>query len=71
MLIVRSANLFNYINLTHPDVSGMLRFLTDELQDAEDKGDRGMSFAIPFVRLVTFSSTSLDYGSRFEWVGWI
>jgi sphingomyelin phosphodiesterase len=22
----------------------MLRFLTDELQDAEDQGDRGMSF---------------------------
>ncbi|OCH87481.1 sphingomyelin phosphodiesterase [Obba rivulosa] len=33
-------NYFNYINLTHPDTSGMLRFLTDELQDAEDAGDR-------------------------------
>ncbi|KAH9996082.1 Metallo-dependent phosphatase [Russula vinacea] len=40
MLIVHSANLFNYINLSHPDTSGMLRFLTDELQDAEDNGDR-------------------------------
>ena len=49
MLIVRSANLFNYINLTHPDVSGMLRFLTDELQDAEDKGERGMSLTVPFT----------------------
>ncbi|KAI9455924.1 Metallo-dependent phosphatase-like protein [Lactarius psammicola] len=39
-----SANLFNYINLTQPDNSGMLRFLTDELQDAEDKEDRGMCF---------------------------
>jgi hypothetical protein len=47
VLIVRSANLFNYINLTHPDVSGMLRFLTDELQDAEDKGERGMSLTVP------------------------
>ena len=47
MLIVGSANLFNYINLTHPDVSGMLRFLTDELQDAEDKGERGMSLMVP------------------------
>jgi hypothetical protein len=47
MLIVRSANLFNYINLTHPDVSGMLRFLTDELQDAEDKGERGMCLTVP------------------------
>jgi sphingomyelin phosphodiesterase len=35
-----SANLFNYINLTQADTSGMLRFLTDELQDAEDQGDR-------------------------------
>ncbi|KAG7099737.1 hypothetical protein E1B28_001552 [Marasmius oreades] len=34
------ANFFNYINMTDPDVSGMLRFLTDELQDAEDSGDR-------------------------------
>ncbi|KAJ7597385.1 Metallo-dependent phosphatase-like protein [Mycena floridula] len=34
------ANYFNYINLTHPDPSNMLRFLTDELQDAEDAGDR-------------------------------
>lgn len=34
------ANWFNYINLTTADSSGMLRFLTDELQDAEDAGDR-------------------------------
>ncbi|TDL28043.1 Metallo-dependent phosphatase [Rickenella mellea] len=34
------ANWFNYINLTNADTSGMLRFLTDELQDAEDAGDR-------------------------------
>jgi hypothetical protein len=70
MLIVRSANLFNYINLTQPDVSGMLRFLTDELQDAEDKGERGMCHYRPFLRLLTFSTTSLDYRSRFEWMGW-
>ena len=30
-----------YINMTNPDISGMLRFLTDELQDAEDAGDSG------------------------------
>lgn len=36
-----SANYFNYINMTNPDTSGMLRFLTDELQEAEDAGDRG------------------------------
>jgi sphingomyelin phosphodiesterase len=66
MLIVHSANLFNYINLSHPDTSGMLRFLTDELQDAEDKGDRGMSLAVPSSPcciLLTFS-TSLDHGPR-------
>ncbi|KAJ7762416.1 Metallo-dependent phosphatase [Mycena maculata] len=34
------ANYFNYINLDTPDNSGMLRFLTNELQDAEDAGDR-------------------------------
>lgn len=34
------ANYFSYINMTNPDTSGMLRFLTDELQDAEDAGDR-------------------------------
>ncbi|KAH7904866.1 Metallo-dependent phosphatase-like protein [Hygrophoropsis aurantiaca] len=35
-----SANYFNYINSSQPDTSGILRFLTDELQDAEDAGDR-------------------------------
>ncbi|KAF7332972.1 Sphingomyelin phosphodiesterase [Mycena venus] len=34
------SNIFNYFNMTNPDNSGMLRFLTDELQDAEDAGDR-------------------------------
>lgn len=34
------ANYFNYINASHPDTSGMMRFLTDELQLAEDAGDR-------------------------------
>ncbi|KIM88956.1 hypothetical protein PILCRDRAFT_813955 [Piloderma croceum F 1598] len=34
------ANYFNYINTTDPDVSGMLRFLTDQLQAAEDAGQR-------------------------------
>ncbi|KAI0937249.1 hypothetical protein AcV5_005199 [Taiwanofungus camphoratus] len=35
-----TANYYNYINLSSSDNSGMLRFLTDELQDAEDAGDR-------------------------------
>ncbi|KAG9312426.1 Metallo-dependent phosphatase-like protein [Chiua virens] len=34
-------NYFTHINASHPDTSGMMRFLTDELQDAEDAGDRG------------------------------
>ncbi|KAF5392498.1 hypothetical protein D9757_002323 [Collybiopsis confluens] len=38
--ILNRANYFNYINMTDPDVSGMLRALTDELQEAEDAGDR-------------------------------
>ncbi|KIY52639.1 sphingomyelin phosphodiesterase [Fistulina hepatica ATCC 64428] len=36
----KSPNYFNYINLTSHDTSGILRFLTDELQDAEDSGER-------------------------------
>jgi len=35
-----TANFFNYINLASADNSGMLRFLTDELQEAEDAGER-------------------------------
>jgi sphingomyelin phosphodiesterase len=33
------ANYFNYINMTNSDNSGMLRFFTDELQEAEDAGE--------------------------------
>ncbi|KAF9062914.1 sphingomyelin phosphodiesterase [Rhodocollybia butyracea] len=33
-------NFYNYIDMTNPDVSGMLRMLTDELQEAEDAGER-------------------------------
>ncbi|THH03993.1 hypothetical protein EW145_g5843 [Phellinidium pouzarii] len=40
LVIYDRANWFNYINMTSPDTSGMLRFLTDELQDAEDAGER-------------------------------
>ncbi|KAI0715128.1 Metallo-dependent phosphatase-like protein [Earliella scabrosa] len=38
-LCMCTANYFNYINMTNPDLSGMLRFLTDELQAAEDARD--------------------------------
>lgn len=34
-------NYFGYIDSSNPDPFGILRFLTDELQDAEDAGDRG------------------------------
>jgi len=33
-------NVFNYIHSTNPDFSGMLRFLTDELFKAEERGER-------------------------------
>ncbi|EGG08061.1 uncharacterized protein MELLADRAFT_35173 [Melampsora larici-populina 98AG31] len=32
------ANLFNFINMTNPDQSGMLKFLSEELQKSEDLG---------------------------------
>ena len=51
------------------DNSGMLRFLTDELQDAEDKGDRGMIIRDLIVRLLTLPA-SLDYRPCSFWVGW-
>ncbi|KIJ63465.1 hypothetical protein HYDPIDRAFT_188300 [Hydnomerulius pinastri MD-312] len=38
--ICNRSNYFSYINSTDPDPFGILRFLTDELQDAEDAGDR-------------------------------
>jgi hypothetical protein len=56
MMMVYSANWFNYINLAEADNSGMLRFLTDELQDAEDKGDRGVSLAKLAVLLVSITN---------------
>jgi len=34
------ANLFNFINTTNPDVSGMQAWLISELQAAEDSGER-------------------------------
>ncbi|KAI0304073.1 sphingomyelin phosphodiesterase [Russula brevipes] len=52
------ANLFNYINLSQIDNSGMLRFLTDELQDAEDEGDR--------VWIIGHVPTGWDGGNALE-----
>ncbi|KAH7917911.1 sphingomyelin phosphodiesterase [Leucogyrophana mollusca] len=33
-------NYFSYVNATEPDMYGIFRVLTDDLQDAEDAGDR-------------------------------
>jgi hypothetical protein len=69
-LTIHSGNLFNYINLSRADSSGMLRFLTDELQDAEDNGERGVFLRIFLaVRLLT-SAISLDSRSRAHRLGW-
>lgn len=61
-----------YANMENPDRSGMLRFLTDELQAAEDAGERGQ------LAIIIFSSPwlighyhSLDYWSCFVWLGWL
>jgi hypothetical protein len=76
MTMVRSANWFNYINLAQADNSGMLRFLTDELQDAEDKGDRGMTLANLPVLFCSITNTahhdivSLDHRPRSLRLGW-
>ena len=57
--------------MTNPDTSGMLRFLTDELQDAEDAGDRGSSSfdlnAYIFSKMII--SFSLDPWARSYWLG--
>ena len=47
-------NYLNFINTTDPDNSGNLAFLINELQDAEDNGERvwilgHVSFAPPLV----------------------
>ena len=69
MLTIHRANVFNYINLSQADSSGMLRFLTDELQDAEDQGDRGVSLATSWLTF-TDPSISLDSRSRPQRLGW-
>ena len=52
--------------MSNPDTSGMLRFLTDELQDAEDAGDRGPSsfdlYLYDFPKMIM--SFSLDPWTR-------
>lgn len=55
--------------MTNPDVSGMLRFLTDELQAAEDAGDRGFSVSSHSSITMFTKSSSVDYGPCFDWLG--
>ena len=67
-----SANYYNYINMTQLDPSGMFRFLTDELQAAEDAGDRGMYYALIVLEnlsLITLTF-SVDPRTRSHWLGW-
>jgi hypothetical protein len=53
-LTIYSGNLFNYINLSRADSSGMLRFFTDELQAAEGNGDRRVSTHPPCCPFTEF-----------------
>ena len=48
--------------MTHPDTSGMLRFVTDELQNAEDAGDRG-PFLLELVLMLYFLTYFFQCGS--------
>jgi hypothetical protein len=57
--------------MTNPDTSGMLRFVTDELQDAEDAGDRGSSsFNLPLPKHEMIFFFSLDPWTCPYWLGW-
>jgi hypothetical protein len=56
--------------MTDPDVSGMLRMLTDELQDAEDAGDRGEYPVLDRSLLMMMLDPSLDYRTCTVWMGW-
>jgi hypothetical protein len=55
--------------MSSSDPSGMLRFLTDELQDSEDAGERGLctfhSTALPLI-----FRHSMDHWTCLEWMGW-
>lgn len=59
--------------MTQLDPSGMFRFLTDELQAAEDAGDRGLCYTS--IVLENLSLTTLDLSmdprTRSHWLGWL
>ena len=61
--------------MTNPDNSGMLRFLTDELHDAEDAGDKGQLIHLiseTFIEIFDpyLSLASLDPWTCVNWLGW-
>lgn len=57
--------------MTNPDTSGILRFLTDQLQEAEDAGDRGLFyFQVAFHAEFSKNLLSMDHWTRPFWVGW-
>ncbi|KAG0700280.1 hypothetical protein DFH29DRAFT_876702 [Suillus ampliporus] len=53
---------FNYINSSESNVSGILSFLTDKLQDADDAGDRGRQWSEPHKSLVCTSLPNVSSG---------
>lgn len=61
------SNVFNMINTQNPDYSGSLRFLTDELFHAEERGERvyivGHVYVIPFPALLALSLALLTLPS--------
>lgn len=69
LTLARRDNYYAYINLSSSDNSGMLRFVTDELQDAEDAGDRGERTDTPLLRELSEAS-SLDSGTCPCRMGW-
>jgi sphingomyelin phosphodiesterase len=69
LIFGQRANYFNYINMTNPDVSGMLRFLTDELQAAEDVGDRGFPFHF-FFHIVMLNTHLIVWIMGHVLTGW-
>lgn len=56
--------------MSNPDTSGMMRFLTDQLQEAEDAGDRGTFCLKLSSRWTPNNLISVDHGTRALRMGW-
>jgi hypothetical protein len=49
----------------------MMRFLTDQLQEAEDAGDRGVfCFEVFICAELLMNLFSMDHGTCTLWLGW-